>query len=62
VEQFEIKIISLQWIFAFVIFAVFLFDSLYVSTLVWTQRDIFFRIVSEETDREREPLLTGQES
>jgi hypothetical protein len=63
VKQFEIKVISLQWIFAFVIFAVFFLGSLYVSTAVYSERDIFFvKIVTLEEDREREPLLTGQES
>jgi uncharacterized protein DUF1774 len=63
VKQFEIKVISLQWIFAFVIFAVFFLGSLYVSTVVYSERDIFFvKIVTLEEDREREPLLTGQES
>jgi len=63
VEQFELKIISLQWIFAFVIFAIFLFESLYVSSVVYWERDIFWRIISHDSsDREREPLLTGQES
>jgi len=63
VKQFEIKVISLQWIFAFAIFAVFFLGSLYVSTVVYSERDIFFvKIVTLEEDREREPLLTGQES
>jgi hypothetical protein len=59
VEQITIKVISLQWIFAFVIFGVFLAGSLYVSTVVYSDRDIFFKRVvhPESTDREREPLL-----
>ncbi|EAU29566.1 predicted protein [Aspergillus terreus NIH2624] len=57
-KQFAIKTIALQWIFAFVIFAVFFVESLYISTTKYAGRDIFFRkhaVVSE--DREREPLL-----
>ncbi|KAL1996356.1 hypothetical protein VTN49DRAFT_121 [Thermomyces lanuginosus] len=61
VKQFAIKIIALQWIFAFVIFAVFLVGSLYVSGTVYTKRDILFRpiVEPEGTDREREPLLNA---
>jgi hypothetical protein len=60
VEQFHIKVIALQWIFAFVIFAVLFLGSLYISTAVYSNRDIFFkRVAAPEAaaDREREPLL-----
>ncbi|KKA22090.1 hypothetical protein T310_3893 [Rasamsonia emersonii CBS 393.64] len=62
VEQFHIKIIALQWIFALAIFAVFFVGSLYVSTVVYSNRDIFFKriVAPESTDREREPLLNNQ--
>jgi len=61
VEQISIKVISLQWIFSFVIFGVFLAGSIYVSAAAYSGRDIFFkRIVHPEaTDREREPLLSN---
>lgn len=59
VQQVAIKVFALQWIFAFVIFGVFLAGSIYVSTVVYSGRDIFFKRVAhpESTDREREPLL-----
>ncbi|KAJ5935594.1 hypothetical protein N7466_005141 [Penicillium verhagenii] len=59
VQQFSIKIIALQWIFAFVVFAVFLVTSLYISTTKYTGRDSLFRRVAhpESSDRERQPLL-----
>ncbi|PLB40538.1 DUF1774 domain-containing protein [Aspergillus candidus] len=60
VEQITIKIISLQWIFAFVIFAIFMVESLYISGMKYSNRDAFFRQIiapSESADREREPLL-----
>lgn len=58
-KQIAVKTIALQWIFAFVIFAVFLVNSLYISSARSTGRDIFFRRVgqAEPADREREPLL-----
>lgn len=58
-RQIAIKIIALQWIFAFTIFGVFTAVSLYVSTTAYTGRDSLFRRVAhpESTDREREPLL-----
>lgn len=61
VEQFAIKIIGLQWIFAFVIFAVLLVGSLYVSSAVYSNRTLLLvRIVEpESSDREREPLLNN---
>jgi uncharacterized membrane protein YfhO len=61
-RQISIKIIALQWIFAFVIFAVFLVVSLYISTTKYTGRDSLFRRVAqpESTDRERAPLLNEQ--
>lgn len=61
IKQFDIKIIALQWIFAFVIFAVFLLGSLYISTVLYYDRDVFFkRVVEPEPDREREPLLNPE--
>ncbi|OKL62544.1 hypothetical protein UA08_02737 [Talaromyces atroroseus] len=60
VKQFDIKIIALQWIFAFVIFAVFFVGSLYVSSTAYAGRNLWLqRVVSPEssTEREREPLL-----
>jgi hypothetical protein len=61
-RQISIKIIALQWIFAFVVFAVFLVVSLYISTTKYTGRDSLFRRVAqpESTDRERAPLLNEQ--
>jgi hypothetical protein len=60
-KQYAIKIIPLQWIFAFVIFALFLVDSLYVSIIVYTKRDIFWKKIAapESTVEEREPLLNA---
>ncbi|OQD73710.1 hypothetical protein PENDEC_c014G00887 [Penicillium decumbens] len=59
VRQFAIKIIALQWIFAFTIFAVLTAVSFYVSAATYTGRDSLFRRVAqpESSDREREPLL-----
>ncbi|BCR99074.1 DUF1774 domain-containing protein [Aspergillus luchuensis] len=60
VKQFGVKIISLQWIFAIVIFAVFFAESLYISLTKYSGRNIFFRRAGQPapvTDREREPLL-----
>lgn len=60
VKQFDVKIIALQWIFAFVIFAVFLVGSIYVSSTTYAGRNLWLRRVVEpesSTDREREPLL-----
>jgi hypothetical protein len=62
VKQLAIKVIALQWIFAFVIFAVFLSGSLYVSSAAYTGRDLWLkRVVAPDstTDREREPLLNN---
>ncbi|KAJ5675764.1 hypothetical protein N7462_008661 [Penicillium macrosclerotiorum] len=61
-EQIGIKIIALQWIFAFVIFAVFLATSLYVSSTKYYGRDSLFRRIThpESTDRERQPLLNEE--
>ncbi|KAL4918637.1 hypothetical protein BDW62DRAFT_60131 [Aspergillus aurantiobrunneus] len=51
--------IHLQWIFAWVIFAVFLLDSLYLTAVKYSGRDIFFRSPEEPepSDPERAPLL-----
>lgn len=61
-KQFAIKIIALQWIFAFTIFAVFFVGSLYISTTKYVNRDVLFRriVEPEATDRERQPLLNEQ--
>lgn len=61
IEQVAIKVIALQWIFAIVIFAVFLAGSLYVSSVVYTGRSLLLKriVLPESTDREREPLLSG---
>ncbi|KAJ5108853.1 hypothetical protein N7456_005528 [Penicillium angulare] len=59
VQQIAIKVIAFQWIFAFVVFAVFLVTSLYISTTKYSGRDSLFRRVAhpESGDRERQPLL-----
>jgi hypothetical protein len=58
VKQLAIKVVALQWIFAFVIFAIFLIESIYLSSTKYSGRDSLFRRVAHpETDREREPLL-----
>ncbi|EEH38656.1 hypothetical protein PAAG_08383 [Paracoccidioides lutzii Pb01] len=62
-KQFSLKIISLQWIFAFVIFAVFFVTSLSTSVARYKNRDFFFRNLAEPadaTDRERQPLLSEE--
>ncbi|KAJ5175372.1 uncharacterized protein N7482_001249 [Penicillium canariense] len=58
-RQVAIKVIALQWIFAFVIFAVFLATSFYISSTKYYGRDSLFRRVAhpESADRERQPLL-----
>lgn len=58
-RQFAVKIIALQWIFAFVLFGVFLVASLHASSTKYTGRDSLFRRIAhpEATDRERQPLL-----
>ena len=58
VKQLAIKVIALQWIFAFVIFAIFLVETLYLTGTKYYGRDSLFRRVAHpEVDREREPLL-----
>ncbi|KAL4949440.1 hypothetical protein BDW69DRAFT_75313 [Aspergillus filifer] len=49
----------LQWIFAWVIFAVFLAESLYVTYTKYSGRNVLFRSPGEpeSTDAERAPLL-----
>jgi hypothetical protein len=61
-KQIAVKTIALQWIFAFVIFAIFLAESLYISSTKYTGRDVLFRKLThpESADREREPLLNEQ--
>jgi hypothetical protein len=58
-KQFDIKIIALQWIFAFVIFGVFVVTSTYVASTKYYGRDSLFRRIAapESTERERQPLL-----
>lgn len=50
-----------QWIFAWVIFAAFLLDSIYLTFVKSTNRDVFFRSAGEpdasQGDPERAPLL-----
>ncbi|KMU91390.1 hypothetical protein CIHG_09135 [Coccidioides immitis H538.4] len=60
-KQFSLKIISLQWIFAFIIFGIFLVSSLYSSSTRYYKRDFFLRslVEPEAGDREREPLLSN---
>lgn len=59
VEQFLIKVVALQWIFAFVIFGVLFVASGWISTGQYYGRDIFFRAPppAESSDPERQPLL-----
>ncbi|KAL1953119.1 hypothetical protein VTO42DRAFT_3578 [Malbranchea cinnamomea] len=61
-EQLSIKIVSLQWIFAFVIFGIFLLSSLNSSATRYYNRSFFFRRLAEAgaADREREPLLRNE--
>ncbi|KAB8245870.1 hypothetical protein F9C07_13396 [Aspergillus flavus] len=61
-KQIAVKTIALQWIFAFVIFAVFLAESLYITGTKYTGRDVLLRRLThpETADREREPLLNEQ--
>ncbi|KAI1988138.1 hypothetical protein LOZ53_004054 [Ophidiomyces ophidiicola] len=61
-KQLALKIISLQWIFAFIIFGLFLASSLFSSTTRYHKRDFFLRnlVEPESTDRERAPLLTSE--
>ncbi|PGG96974.1 hypothetical protein AJ79_09381 [Helicocarpus griseus UAMH5409] len=63
IKQFSLKIISLQWIFAFVIFGIFLVTSLSSSVATYHNKDFFFRSraePTESTDRERQPLLSEE--
>lgn len=70
IKQFFIKVIALQWIFAFVVFGVFLVEALYLGGARFYGRDSLLRRIREpeveseagvegEADREREPLLAG---
>ncbi|KAK2861422.1 hypothetical protein FQN49_004216 [Arthroderma sp. PD_2] len=61
-KQLAIKIISLQWIFAFTIFGVFMASSLYSTTTNVFGRNFFLvpREEPEQGDREREPLLANE--
>ncbi|RDW67151.1 DUF1774 domain-containing protein [Aspergillus mulundensis] len=51
--------LHLQWIFAWVIFGVFLLDSLYITSAKYSGRDVFLRAPREADsgDAERAPLL-----
>ncbi|KAK2773556.1 hypothetical protein FQN52_004535 [Onygenales sp. PD_12] len=60
-KQFSLKIISLQWIFAFVIFGVFFVTSVSSTVAKHRNRDFFHRTLAqpaEAADRERQPLLS----
>ncbi|KAL2810870.1 hypothetical protein BJX63DRAFT_444419 [Aspergillus granulosus] len=61
VQQFTRKRLPLQWIFAWVIFAVFFVKTLYVTATKYSGRTIYFRRATEpeptSTDAERAPLL-----
>lgn len=59
IQQLSIKIIALQWIFAFVVFAIFLVVSLSISSSKYAGRDSLWRRVAhpDSSDRERQPLL-----
>ncbi|KAJ5397714.1 hypothetical protein N7509_005827 [Penicillium cosmopolitanum] len=61
-RQFAVKIIALQWIFAFVIFGLFTVTSIYISSTKYYGRDTLFRRVAhpESADRERQPLLNDE--
>ncbi|KAF3480790.1 uncharacterized protein GIQ15_06137 [Arthroderma uncinatum] len=61
-KQLAIKIISLQWIFAFTIFGVFMVSSLYSTTTNFLGLNFFLvpREEPEQADREREPLLANE--
>ncbi|KAM5481162.1 hypothetical protein McanCB56680_004393 [Microsporum canis] len=61
-KQLAIKIISLQWIFAFTIFGIFAASSLYSTTTNLLGLNFFLvpREEPEHGDREREPLLTNE--
>lgn len=51
IKQFFIKVIALQWIFAFVVFAVFLIEALYLGGARFYGRDSLLRQIREpETD------------
>ncbi|PGH00194.1 hypothetical protein AJ80_09202 [Polytolypa hystricis UAMH7299] len=61
-KQVSIKIISLQWIFAFVIFGVFLVSSFHSSAARYKNRNFFLTslVEPEAADRERQPLLSDE--
>lgn len=63
VKQFATKIDNLQWIFAWVVFAVFVVESFYGLSTRFAGRDALLRRIAEPdgaTDRERQPLLDEQ--
>lgn len=62
-KQLSLKVISLQWIFAFIIFGIFLVSSINSTTARYYNRSFFHRSRAEPEvpDREREPLLSGGE-
>jgi hypothetical protein len=55
-RQIAIKIIALQWIFAFVVFGMFLAVSLYISTA----RVVYISKVLEKVIKKRAGLTQGQ--
>ncbi|KAG8418599.1 hypothetical protein J3459_012204 [Metarhizium acridum] len=58
VAQFERQIISLQWIFAFVIMAILFLATVTVAVPAWTGRDYLWRREAQPArDAERAPLL-----
>lgn len=62
-KQFALKIDSLQWIFAWVVFAVFAVQTMYAGCTRVAGRDSLFRRAGEPdtaNDRERQPLLDEQ--
>ncbi|KAI9370638.1 hypothetical protein BJX61DRAFT_81543 [Aspergillus egyptiacus] len=59
VEQYDHKHIPRQWIFAWVIFAVFFVDSLYITATKYIGRPVWWRrdVEPESSDPEKAPLL-----
>lgn len=62
-KQLSLKISSLQWIFAFVVFGLLLASSINSSGTRYLNYSFFHRkrAEAEIPDREREPLLSGNE-
>ncbi|KAL2826368.1 DUF1774-domain-containing protein [Aspergillus pseudoustus] len=59
IQQFTVKRLPLQWIFAWVIFAVLLVETLYITAAKYSGRTVYFQRTAEpeSTDAERAPLL-----